>query len=74
MTRAGEVWLETLRRLTPERKLELVLIMMEEGLSFRVAGVRIRFPHFTEEEARARAKEEAIACYRKTSLRKSPLF
>jgi len=74
MTRGDEVWLATLRRLTPARKLELVVEMMAQGFRFRVLGVRLRFPELSEEEARARAREEAITCLKKNSWRKSPLF
>jgi hypothetical protein len=72
--RAREVWLETLRRLSPERKLEIVMELMQEGFDLRVLGVRLRFPEMSEAEAARRAKEEAIACLKKNSLRKSPLF
>jgi hypothetical protein len=73
-SRADEVWLETLRRLTPARKLEIVMDLMDEGFDLRVLGVRLRFPDMSEAEAVQRAKEEAIACFKKNSLRKSPLF
>jgi len=69
-----EVWLETLRRLSPERKLEIVMELMQEGFDLRVLGVRLRFPEMSEAEAARRAKEEAIVCLKKNSLRKSPLF
>ena len=72
--KADEVWLETLRRLSPERKLEIVMDLMDEGFELRVLGVQIRFPEMTAAEAVERAKEEAIACFKKNSLRKSPLF
>lgn len=72
--RAAEVWLETLRRLSPERKLEIVMALMDEGFELRVLGVRLRFPEMTAAVAVQRAKEEAIACLKKNSLRKSPLF
>ena len=72
--RADEVWLETLRRLTPARKLEIVMDLMDEGFELRVLGVGLRFPEMTAAEALRRAKEEAIACFKKNSLRKSPLF
>jgi hypothetical protein len=72
--RAREVWLETLRRLSLERKLEIVMDLMEEGFELRVLGAQLRFPESTEDGARRRAKEEAIACYKKSSSRKSPLF
>ena len=73
-SRADEVWLETLRRLSPERKLEIVMDLMDEGFELRVLGVQLRFPEMTAAEAARRAKEEAIACYKKSSSRKSPLF
>ena len=73
-TRADEVWLETLRRMAPERKLEIVMDLMDEGFDLRVLGVRLRFPGLSEEEARRRATEEALTCLKKDSLRKSPLF
>ena len=72
--KADEVWLETLRRLSPERKLEIVMDLMDEGFELRVLGVRLRFPEMSEAKAVERAKEEAIACFKKNSLRKSPLF
>lgn len=73
-SRADEVWLETLRRLPLERKLEIVMDLMEEGFDLRVLGVQLRFPEMTAAEAVQRAKEEAIACFKKNCLRKSPLF
>jgi hypothetical protein len=73
MTRAEQVWLEALRRLPLERKLEIVMDLMDEGFELRVMGVKLRFPEMSEAEAVARAKEEAIACFKKNSLRKSPL-
>lgn len=72
--KADAVWLETLRRLSPERKLEIVMDLMDEGFELRVLGVQLRFPEMTAAEAVRRAKEEAIACFKKNSLRKSPLF
>ena len=72
--KADEVWLETLRRLSLERKLEIVMDLMDEGFELRVLGVQLRFPEMTAAEAVRRAKEEAIACFKKNSLRKSPLF
>jgi hypothetical protein len=48
--------------------------LMDEGFDLRVLGVRLRFPEMTAAEARRRAKEEAIACLKKNSWRKSPLF
>lgn len=74
MSRANEIWLETLRRLSPERKLEIVMDLMDEGFELRVLGVRLRFPKMSEAEAVQRAKEEAIASFKKNSGRKSPLF
>jgi hypothetical protein len=47
---------------------------MDEGFELRVLGVQLRFPEMTAAEAQCRAKEEAIACFKKNSLRKSPLF
>ena len=72
--KAEAVWLETLRRLTLERKLEIVMDLMDEGFELRVLGVQLRFPEMTAAEAVQRAKEEAIACFKKNSWRKSPLF
>ena len=72
--KADEVWLETLRWLSPERKLEIVMDLMDEGFELRVLGVQLRFPEMTAAEAVQRAKEEAIACFKKNSWRKSPLF
>jgi hypothetical protein len=74
MSRADEVWLETLRRLSPERKLEIVMDLMDEGFELRVLGVRLRFPKVSEAEAVRRAKEEAIASFKKDCGRRSPLF
>ena len=48
MTRADAVWLETLRRLSPERKLKALFEAWEFGFSVRVAGVKLRFPGFTK--------------------------
>lgn len=74
MTRADEVWLAALRRLSLERKLEIVLDMMDEGFELRVLGVRLRFPDLSAAEAVERAKEEAVACFKQSCSRKSPLF
>lgn len=73
-TRADEVRLEVLKRMTPERKLDIVMDMMDEGFTFRVLGVRLRFPTLSLEKARRRATKEAIECLKKDSSRKSPLF
>lgn len=51
MTRADEVRLAALRRLSLERKLEIVLDMMDEGFELRVLGVRLRFPDLSAAEA-----------------------
>jgi hypothetical protein len=72
--RADAVWLETLRRLSPERKLKALFEAWEFGFSLRVAGVKIRFPDLTEDEARRRAVAEMLECHKKNSWRKSPLF
>ena len=49
--KADAVWLETLRRLSPERKLEIVMDLMDEGFELRVLGVQLRFPEMTAAEA-----------------------
>ena len=72
--KAAEVWLETLRRLTPERKLKVLSEAWEFGFRLRVAGVKLRFPALTEDEARRRAVAEMVECHKKNSSRKSPLF
>ena len=71
--RGREVWLETLRRLSPERKLEIVMELMQEGFELRVLGVRLRFPEMSEAEVVRRAKEEAIASFKRGCGRRSPL-
>jgi hypothetical protein len=60
--------------MAPERKLEVVMDLMDEGFELRVVGVGLRFPELNAGEARRRATEEAIECLKKDSLRKSPLF
>lgn len=72
--KADEVWLETLRRLTPEKKLKAVFDAWEFGFNLRVAGVKLRFPGLKEDEARRRAVAEMVECHKKSSWRKSPLF
>ncbi len=72
--RADEVWLETLRRLTLERKFKVLIEAWEFGFDLRVAGVKLRFPDLTEDEARRRAVVEMVECHKKNSWRKSPLF
>lgn len=72
--KAADVWLETLRRLTPERKFKVLVEAWEFGFDLRVAGVRLRFPGLTEDEARRRAVAEMVECHKKSSWRKSPLF
>jgi len=72
--RAHEVWLETLRRLSPEKKLKAVFEAWEFGFHLRVAGVRLRFPGLEEDEARRRAVAEILECHKKSSWRKSPPF
>jgi hypothetical protein len=72
--RAREVWLETLRRLSLERKFAILVDAWRFGFELRVAGVKLRFPNLTEEEARRRAVAEMVACHKKNSWRKSPLF
>ena len=73
-SRADEVWLETLRRLSLERKFKVLIDAWEFGFDLRVAGVKLRFPGLTEDEARRRAVAEMVACHKKNSWRKSPLF
>jgi hypothetical protein len=73
-SRADEVWLETLRRLSPEGKLKVLIEAWEFGFDLRVTGVKLRFPGLTEDEARRRAVAEMVECHKKNSWRKSPLF
>ena len=73
-SRADEVWLETLRRLSLERKFKVLIDAWEFGFDLRVAGVKLRFPGLTEDEARRRAVAEMVACHKKNSWSKSPLF
>lgn len=72
--RANEFWRQTLRRMAPERKLRAVFDSWAFAFELRVAGVKLRFPDFTEREARRRAVAEIVECHRKNSSRKSPLF
>ncbi|MEE9457227.1 MAG: hypothetical protein V3W11_08770 [bacterium] len=72
--RADEFRLEALRRLSPERKLRVLFDIWEFGFHLRVAGVKLRFPELTEDEARRRAVVEMVECHKKNSWRKSPLF
>lgn len=72
--RAREVWLETLRRLSLERKFRVLIDAWEFGFELRVAGVKLRFPNVTEEEARGRAVAEMVENHIKNSGRRSPLF
>jgi hypothetical protein len=72
--RADEFWLETLRRMAAERKLRAVFDAWAFAFELRVAGVKLRFPDFTEKEARHRAVAEMVECHKKNSSRKSPLF
>jgi hypothetical protein len=72
--RGREVWLEALRRLSPERKFAALVDAWRFGFELRVAGVKLRFPDLTEEEARRRAVAEMVECHKKNSWRKSPLF
>ncbi len=72
--RADEVWLETLRRLSPERKFRVLVKAWEFGFKLRVAGVKLRLPALTQDEARRRAVAEMVECHKKNSYRKSPLF
>lgn len=73
-TRADEVWLETLRRMAPEIKLKAVFDAWAFGFELRVAGVKLRFPDLTEDEARRHAVAEMVECHKKNSSLKSPLF
>ncbi len=73
-SRGREVWLETLRRLSPERKFAALIEAWRFGFELRVAGVKLRLPDLTEEEARRRAVAEMVECHKKNSSRKSPLF
>ena len=72
--KAREVWLEMLRRLSPERKFGVLVGAWKFGFELRLAGVKLRFPQMTDEEARRRAVAEMVACHKKNSWRKSPLF
>ena len=73
-TRADEFRLETLRRMAPERKLRAVFDAWAFAFDLRVAGVKLRFPDFTEKEARRGAVAEMAECHKRNSSRKSPLF
>jgi hypothetical protein len=72
-TRGREVWLEALRRLSPERKFAALVDAWRFGFELRVAGVKLRFPELSDDEARRRAVAEMVACHKKNSWRKSPL-
>ncbi|MEE8639300.1 MAG: hypothetical protein V3T41_02710, partial [bacterium] len=61
-------------RLSPERKFKVLIEAWEFGFDLRVAGVKLRFPDLTEDEARRRAVVEMVECHKKNSGRKSPLF
>lgn len=74
MTPAEEFWLQTLRRLSPARRFRALIEMWAFGFELRVAGVKLRFPELTDDEARRRAVAEMVECHRKNSSRKSPLF
>jgi hypothetical protein len=73
-SRGREVWLETLRRMSPERKFAALVDAWRFGFELRVAGVKLRFPELADDEARRRAVAEMVECHRKNSSRKSPLF
>jgi hypothetical protein len=73
-TRAHAVWLETLRRLSPERKFRVLVEAWQFGFELRLAGMKLRFPDLSDDEARRRAVAEMVECHRKNSSRKSPLF
>jgi hypothetical protein len=73
-SRADEVWLHTLRRMSPERKFKVLIDAWKFGFDLRVAGVKLRFPELTDEEARRYAVAEMVECHKKNSWRESPLF
>jgi len=54
LTRGDAVKLATRRRLTPERKLEIVFEMREVGLLLQGAALKLCCPELTDEEARRR--------------------
>jgi hypothetical protein len=74
MTRGDEVWLATLRRLTPGQRFASLCEMWVFGFELRVAGVKLRFPALNDAEARRQAVAETVACHKKNLSRKSPLF
>jgi len=71
--KADQFRLEALRRMSPERKLRVIFDMWEYGFELRVAGVKLRFPEMSDDEARRRAVAEMVECHKKNSSRKSPL-
>ena len=67
--RAMEVWLELLRKMTPEEKLARSLELSELAFRMSEAGVRRAYPHAGEREvflraaARRLSREQMIAAY-----------
>lgn len=53
----SDTYLEILRRLTPAEKLATAQRLRETAWELTAAGVRLREPHFTEQQVQDRVRE-----------------
>ena len=54
--KARAVYEDCLRRMTPEQKLQMASRMRARMKELALAGVRLQYPEFTDEEARAEVR------------------
>jgi hypothetical protein len=54
------VQIEGLRRMSPARKMELLVQMYHAGIAFKMAGLRMQHPDWTEEQLLREARRCAM--------------
>lgn len=64
---ARAVYEDCLRRMTPEHKLKMASRMRERMKELALAGVRLQYPEFSEEQARAEVRRRMAEWNRLTS-------
>ena len=54
---SGAVYWETINNMTPAQKLEAFMNLYWTARELKAAGLRLQFPHATEEEIQAKVRE-----------------
>ena len=65
--KARAVYEECLRRMTPEQKLQMASRMRDRMKELALAGVRMQYPDFTDEQARAEVRRRMDEWHKLTS-------